>query len=379
MKNNPKLRVLIVADYFYPHWTGICKSMFYMLKLISHRYNISILTVRYQNDLKNKEKLFNSTIYRVNYQFTLSRAKYSFNMIWQFLQMIKNYDIVLINSPCTNILPLCVIAKLFHKKLLILHQADFILPKSIINNIFVIIYRIMSILGFALADKVSSWNKDFAKNSDVLKPFIHKFFRIPLPIILAKPNYSKNIDNLKTLKKKGNILLGFAGRFVEEKGFDILLQAIPIVEEKLPNTYFVYAGTINLFYENFFEKNRHKYEEVKKYIINVGLLDDAKLAAYYKIIDLIIVPSRTDAFPLVQAEATYSGTPSVTSDIPGARYLYHQTKFGLLFESENPKDLAQKIIEALNKKKEIMKNYPKVKNFFDNKNNAEIIYQFIEE
>ena len=52
----------------------------------------------------------------------------------------------------------------------------------------------------------------------------------PLYACFAIPpvnNGSKNLESLEHFKKQKKILFGFAGRFVDEKGFDILFQAIP--------------------------------------------------------------------------------------------------------------------------------------------------------
>ena len=43
--------------------------------------------------------------------------------------------------------------------------------------------------------------------------------------------------------------------FVEEKGFDILLQAIALLEKKRDDLHFVFAGATEIDYEDFFKKN----------------------------------------------------------------------------------------------------------------------------
>lgn len=186
--SSTKQRVLYVADYFYPHWTGICKSSLYLVKLLNKDFDITILTVQFDSSLAKVEKIFRVTILREKYQFSLSRAKYSFALIFKFLKIVRQFDVVLINSPFSNIVPITLFAKLFRKKVLILHQADFILPKSFFNQILEKIYLISTRSAFSLCDKVSTWNRDYALSSQVLKPFLHKFEPIPLPMVLPAPS-----------------------------------------------------------------------------------------------------------------------------------------------------------------------------------------------
>ena len=285
----------------------------------------------------------------------------------------------MVNSPYANIVPIVIIARIFRKKIIILHQADFILPKGLKNKVLEGIYYICSLASFALSSKVATWNRDYAENSAVLKPFLSKFQALPLPICFPVMTKSKGLKKLYQLKKEGKIVFGFAGRFVEEKGFDILFDAIPEVIKKNSNIHFVYAGETNIKYENFFKLNFPKYNRVKNHILLLGLLGENDLINFYKTIDFLIVPSRSDAFPLVQAEAVYNGTPVITSNIPGARHLIRETGYGFLFEKENIKDLTRKILKANNKKKILIKNYRKVKKFFDSRKTMEAFINFIEQ
>ena len=34
------MKILIVTDYFYPHWTGISKSLYYLVKKKNKKYQI---------------------------------------------------------------------------------------------------------------------------------------------------------------------------------------------------------------------------------------------------------------------------------------------------------------------------------------------------
>jgi glycosyltransferase involved in cell wall biosynthesis len=173
------------------------------------------------------------------------------------------------------------------------------------------------------------------------------------------------------------VLFGFAGRFVEEKGFDVLFDAIPLVMQEIPGAHFVFAGETNMAYEDFFGRSRERLERVQDHITFLGLLDENAMADFYAALDFIVIPSRSDCFNLVQAEAMQRGKPSIVADIPGARAMVQITGFGRTFEKENPQALAQQLIAAARERDSFADKYPNVVNFLDDARNTEHAARFI--
>lgn len=370
------MKILIVADYFYPHWTGISKSLYYLIKTRMKKLQFDVLTTKYKKELKNKEKIFQTTIYREPYLFSVSRAKYSISIIFKFIELVRNYDGVLVNSPYSNILAISLLTRMFNKKLFIFHQGDLILPKGLFNTTIEKIFDLSSLLSFFMADKISTYTKDYAINSRLIKVFMKKFTPLLMPVTVAKQNDNKNNSVYKKLIKFRNqkkIIFGFAGRFVEEKGFDILLDSIDKIVKRNPNVRFVFAGDTKIDYEDFYKNNLDKVNHSKPYLILLGLLKEGDLKFFYKLIDFIVIPSRSDCFPLVQVEAMLYGKPSIVSNIPGARFLVKETGFGLIFKKNDAEDLAVKIITAIRKRGLLLKNKDKVLSILNFKNNAEKI------
>lgn len=381
-----KTKVLLVTDYFFPHWTGIAKTMLNMVKALSKRVYFTVLTVKFQDELKQKEKIEGATVLREKYLFSLSRSKYSLHLIKRFAQEVNKHNVVFINSPCSNILPLSFLTKMFWKKLIIFHQGDLILSEGLVNRIIEKIFDISTITSCKLADTVSTYTRDYAEHSRVLKPFLHKFTPIMMPVYVNYPRGrgvlqyapTKKLQSAAKLKSQGKILFGFAGRFVEEKGFDILFDAIEQVKDKISNGIFVFAGDTNISYEHFYDKHKDKLKKINDRVINVGLLNSIQLDYFYYLIDFIVISSRSDCFSLVQAEAILAGKPSIVSDIPGARYLVKESHFGLISEKEDPRDLASKLIQAVKKRNQLMKQYHKALVLLDNEKNTEKILQFLQ-
>jgi len=376
MTKTKKLKLLIISDYFYPHWTGISKAMLYLVQSIDHVYDITVLTTQFDKKLTQKQLFNKTTVIRCPAIFKISRTHISFNLILKFISLIQTQDVVFINSPCTYILILSLLTRFARKKLLVFHQGDLILPKGIKNKVIEKIFDISSLIGCLFAQKVSTYTEDYAKHSRILSRFLYKFTPLLVPVTNLDVS-QKTIPQLTTLRKKHTILLGFAGRFVEEKGFDLLFKAIPKVIKTLPNVHFVFAGETKMGYENFFDTQKLAYDKIKRHVSFLGLLDAKKMNYFFSHINLILLPSRSDCFPLVQVEAMLRHVPAVCADIPGARVAVQKTRFGLLHKKEDFHDLSEKIILAVEQLDYFAKYQSQVSRFFSYETITQSITDYI--
>lgn len=347
-----KQKILIASEYFYPHWTGISKSILQMAKDLTRRNcEVAVLTTRFDNKLKSSESISGINIIRSPYLFRFSRTHYSAASIVDFVKLCRPVSCVIVNSPNSNIAFFSTIAKLLRKRLVIFHQGDLVLPRktgnALINWLIERIFDVATAWSFLLADSISTYTKDYAVHSRVMRPFIKKFIAYIPPLTINDGAADKRLQNLLAKLKKDQVLIGFAGRFVEEKGFDILLQAIPYVVKKIPNARFVFAGETQLPYENFYGKMKNLIEKNQKYLVFLGRLNQADLGEFYHSLSVFVLPSRSDCFAQTQAEAMWAGVPVVAADIPGARVLVRETGFGKVVSSENPTALSQGIIDVI--------------------------------
>lgn len=372
-----KRRILCVTEYFYPHWTGLSKSFFSLVKEFSENgHDVSVLTVRFSPELPKYEKSFGLSIYRTEPILKISRTQYSPQSILEFAKLVTRADAVVINSPYSNILPISLLAKLMGKRLIIFHQGDLILAghsgRSISSWIVERIFDLSTILSMWIADRISTYTEDYASHSRVMRHFMRKFSPVIPKIRLAgnSGGESRFKEKLAKLQEK-YILVGFAGRFVEEKGFDLLFRAAPLVIAKVPNVKFIFAGETNVWYERFFDHTKSLIEENSNYFEFLGLLGDDDLDLFYRSLSLFVLPSRSDCFALTQAEAALRGVPVVVSDIPGARVMVSKTGFGEVVNSEDAESLAGAIVKVIHGGGEAPELREKVVNFLNEYDRAE--------
>lgn len=374
-------RVLCVSEYFEPHWTGLAKSFLSLARsFVEAGHEVAVLTVCFRSDLTLEETIYGMKVYRVPYLFQLSRTQYSPQSIFKFIQLVKNYDTVVINSPYSNILPISLLAKLFGKRLVIYHQGDLILASHcglrFKNWLIEKIFDFCTIFSMALANRISTYTLDYATHSRVMKWFLNKFSPVIPPIrISSEGGKNSEIEKLILDIKKNNSLVGFAGRFVEEKGFDILFKAIPEIVKSHPNIRFVFAGETSVWYEKFYDHISYLTKNYSQYLVFLGLLNGSDLQTFYESLDLFVLCSRSDCFALTQAEAALKGVPIVVTDIPGARVLTRESGFGEVVAKENPSALAEGIKKVLDNKERYRSREPFVKQFLSRYQDVNLLFR----
>ncbi len=128
------------------------------------------------------------------------------------------------------------------------------------------------------------------------------------------------VDDLDTLRGRfaapDDRLVLLVGRLVYEKGFQLALDALQPIIEKLGNVRFLVAGS-----------GTHE-AQLKAQTAELGLqehgtflgwIGDDVLHSLYRIADLCVVPSLYEPFGLVALEAMASGCPCIVADTGGLR------------------------------------------------------------
>ena len=158
-------------------------------------------------------------------------------------------------------------------------------------------------------------------------------------IILLR-NFSNLINNENVVEKKDYIL--YFGRLSEEKGIDILINALP------KNINLIIAGSGPLE-----EKIKSIKENNIKY---VGFKSGEELRKLIKEALFTVYPSKWyENAPLSIFESITLGTPVIATNEGGIKELVDENVNGLFFENENVEDLKNKI-ELLYSNKELREN-----------------------
>ena len=134
------------------------------------------------------------------------------------------------------------------------------------------------------------------------------------------PDELRPVDDLQALRlqfaQPEQKLVLLVGRLVYEKGFQLALDALPEVIEKVGDVRFLVAGSGTHEGELKAQAERLGLSE---HGVFLGWIGDDALHSLYRIADLCVVPSLYEPFGLVALEAMASGCPCIVADTGGLR------------------------------------------------------------
>lgn len=360
------MKVLFLLTYYYPHWTGLTQYAQRLAEGLSvNKFRVTVLTTKHEKFLKGQEKINGVKVIRKPVLFRVSRTLISPLYIASFLSEIFKTDIIVVYLPFAEVLIASIFAKILGKKIFLVHNGDLVLPKSNIFNSFIEwLYYFSTTIALFLCTKIIIQTKDYAYQSNVLSRFQDKWSVI-LPLYPVLSPQKDTVERVKARIGRAWPIIGFAGRFVYEKGFDLLFQAIPIVRKAYPDAIFVFAGETRISYESFFQVNTSFVEDNKNALLLLGKLTEKEMGSFYSILDVFVISSRSDCFPSVLVEAMKAGVPSVVTDIPGARWSVLQSGMGLVVSPDNFHDIGQGIIRVIKQRSHFLKRHDILLRIFD--------------
>lgn len=375
------MRILSILTYYAPHWTGLTQHAQRVAEGLAARgHTVTVLTSRYAADLPPEEVINGVHVIRLETLGRLSRGMVMPSFPIAAAEQIAKHDVVQIHTPMLESLLVALLCRALDKPLMMSHHGDLVMPSGPFNQFTERAVTGMMSMAGRLADRVTTYSHDYAAHSRFLGQFAQKLVAIAPPVAIPASQSAAVEQWRQDLHLNEKRIVGFAGRFVEEKGFDFLIDAIPLIKEQIPNAHFAFAGETNVAYEKFYERLAPEIERHRSDITLLGLLrDPQQLANFYAMCDVFTLPSRTDCFALVQVEALLSGTPLVTANIPGARVVVQRTGMGRLVEPQNARALAEGIVEVLRHPQQYQPDPDRVRAIFDIEKTLDDYEQCMEE
>ena len=198
-------------------------------------------------------------------------------------------------------------------------------------------HKIDSMNSIAQADGYSAYSESIVDDA-------RRVANVLGPVSVIKTGLDLNkIQNIEPYNSQFPYIIS-ARRLVYDKGVDILINAFDSVSKKYPDLKLLIAG------EGEEEENLKKLTcklGLQDKIVFIGTIPLEQLYAYMKGAIAHICPSRSEGGGNVNIEASACGCIPIGSNIGGISEYIKDNETGLLFESENSDDLAQKIIKVL--------------------------------
>lgn len=201
-----------------------------------------------------------------------------------------------------------------------------------------------------------SWGKAAVAISAPVKDHLVRDFRMPEDRVYLIRNgvdleafYELTDERRAEARKNFQItrssVLGMVSRLADTKGHDVLINAMPIILKKFPDTLLFIAG-------------EGKMEaKLKQQVVDMNLEGHVHFAPVFNpsgrilsLFNIFVMPSLDEGFGLSGMEAQVVGLPVVASDVGGIPTFVQHEKTGLLVPPGDVAKLAEAIIRVLEDK-----------------------------
>lgn len=260
-----------------------------------------------------------------------------------FIHLIFNRYQLVNSQGFTSGLCAAFISKLtFHKHLMTSHD---VIRQDQFKGRFLFLKKLFLGCNFLLIDKIVSVTNDAENNLLEFVPLLKLRKRQLVTIFhgIKIENFTGDISF--DLRKKLNLsdehfLTGYFGRYMPQKGFMILVDAIKLLIDETPNLNIrviaIGSGSYIREYQQYIQTNN-----VTDYFIFLPF--EANIYKYLKSIDLITIPSLWEAAGLIGMEALISGVPTIGTDCIGLREVLADTP-ATIVATNNSQALANGIL-----------------------------------
>jgi len=166
--------------------------------------------------------------------------------------------------------------------------------------------------------------------------------------------YDFSIPDFKNIFQN-KFLISYVGGFSRHRGLEILVKAVPLILNEIPNAYLLLVGD-GIMKDYLIRMVKDLGIEDK--VTFTGWVNFRDAMGYIKTSDICAIPyhktRQTDkSFPHKLSQCMYFGKPILVSNVRSLKRIIKETECGIIFKAGDHKDLARKIVEA--KKQDILK------------------------
>lgn len=378
-----KLKILISLLYYFPHRTGLTIHVQRVAEeLVRRGHEVTVLTARYSNELPRDDRIMHEgvRVVRLWAPIHMSRGMIMPAYPWAAYKLMREHDVVSIHTPMLETALVAGISALARRNLIITHHGDLVLPEGVTNRVIQGTMYAMYTVAARRASRILAYSQDYADNSYYLQPFMKKVTPVYPPVHMPPPN-PQHVEELRAQwSPDGAPVIGYAGRFVQEKRPDLAIRALEVVNQHYPNARLVFAGQHIIAYEDTWQREQALVKKYEQQLIFLGLKTDPQfMADFYAACDVLVLPSDTECFALVQVEAMLSGTPVVMTDIPGGRVPVSVTQMGKLARAGDHVSIGEAVVEVLANPAKYRKTRQEIEQIFSFEETVDTYEQYFRE
>ncbi len=254
-------------------------------------------------------------------------------------KLSRNVDVWVFHVGGETLIFPMIMAKLFRKKTILILTGYIYKSSEARKEIFLNPIKILSKVNRHLTDHILLYSQAFIKKWSLRKHH-HK-------ISIARHQFInfKQFNIQIPIDERDN-LVGYIGRLSEEKGILNFIKSISKILDIKDDVKFLLGGDGHLRNEIKEYLNKENLNGKVKFL---GWIPHDELQKYLNELKLIIVPSYSESVPIIMLEAMACGTPVLITQVGLASDIIIEGTTGFLLKSNDPKHIAERTIEILNK------------------------------
>lgn len=142
-----------------------------------------------------------------------------------------------------------------------------------------------------------------------------------------------------------HIVVGMVGRFLVEKGYLEMFEAVQHIKRVAPSARFLFIGGLEPQKSDRLEPSLIRQMHIDEVGRFLGFRED--IVDLYAAMDVFVLPSHREGFPRVTMEASGMGLPCVATDIRGCRQTVEDGVTGHLVPVRDARRLAQALLDLI--------------------------------
>ncbi len=353
------MRILVALTYYRPHVSGLTIYVARLAHALAARgHTVTVLTSQYDRALPRRELQDGVTVLRVPVAVRVSKGVIMPTIGWEATRLVPQHDVLSLHLPQLDATGIAVRGRLWRRPVIATYHSDLLLPPSLINRAAQFASDLGNDLVAGLAHRLVAYTDDFARHSRYLSKYLPKVTVIPPPVEMPIPAPEAVAAFRQQHHLTGGPIIGLASRLAAEKGIEYLVEALPRLLERYPQTRVLHAGPREAIGEAaYMERLERLIDPHRERFTFVGTLNPVQMAVFFSVCDVHVLPSinNTETFGLVQVEAALCGTPTVASALPGVRVPTQLTGMGRTAPPRDPAALAEAILDVLDHREQYVK------------------------
>ena len=351
------MKVLVALTYYRPHLSGLTIYVERLATALAARgHEVTVLASHHDPSCPRDATEDGVRVVRVPVAFRAGKGVVMPTHGRLATKLLREHEVLSLHVPQFEAWSLAARARLLQRPTVMTYHCDLRLPAGALNRVVDRVIATSNGVAGRLADRIVAYTDDYARSVPLLRQHRSKVEVVPPPVVMPSPQPGAVEEFRRTRAPAPDAadapLIGMAARFATEKGIDVLLDALPLLEQHYPGVRVLFAGPHEDIpgeqgYRARLEPAISRLGDRWRFL---GSLDPVReMPAFLGSLDCLVVPSvnSTESFGLVQVEAMLCGTPVVASGLPGVREVVRSTGMGEVVRPGDAGALAGAIARVL--------------------------------